>query len=134
MWKANGKKQLSTKFRQHRKERMFESAKRVGWKLQNPTVDILPECLIQEILGFLSYDEATKTSILFKTWLQAWSTLSNLKFTADFYKVNMDLVDNIMERYRDENIPIEKFELSKSYSSCSPRIVPMFYRWLDVAL
>ncbi|KAM3356905.1 putative FBD-associated F-box protein [Capsicum galapagoense] len=98
------------------------------------TVDILPECLIQEILGFLRYDEATKTSILSKTWLQAWSTLPNLKFTADFYEVNMDLVDNIMERYRDENIPIEKFELSKSYSSCSPRIVPMFYRWLDVAL
>ncbi|PHT39103.1 hypothetical protein CQW23_22676 [Capsicum baccatum] len=98
------------------------------------TVDILPECLIQEILGFLRYDEATKTSILSKTWLQAWSTLPNLKFTADFYEVNMDLVDNIMERYRDENIPIERFELSKSYSSCSPRIVPMFYRWLDVAL
>ncbi|KAF3665632.1 putative F-box protein-like [Capsicum annuum] len=98
------------------------------------TVDILPECLIQEILGFLRYDEATKTSILSKTWLQAWSTLPNLKFTSDFYEVNMDLVDNIMERYRDENIPIEKFELSKSYYSCPSRIVPLFYRWLDVAL
>ncbi|PHT38030.1 hypothetical protein CQW23_21603 [Capsicum baccatum] len=46
----------------------------------------------------------------------------------------MDIVDNIMERYRDRNIPIEKFELSKSYYSCPSRIVPLFYRCLDVAL
>ncbi|KAK4732443.1 hypothetical protein R3W88_025431 [Solanum pinnatisectum] len=69
--------------------------------------DLLPIYLIHKILSYLSFTEATRLSILSKTWLQACSTLPNLEFTIK-YRNNMKIVDNIMERYRDGKIPIEK--------------------------
>ncbi|XP_060181966.1 F-box/FBD/LRR-repeat protein At2g26030-like [Lycium barbarum] len=90
--------------------------------------DILPECLVQNILCYLSFKEAANMSILSKTWLQAWLTLPHLEFTFDYLKGKMKKVDNIMERYRDEKIPIEKFELS--YSS----VIPLINKWIDIAL
>ncbi|XP_049374359.1 putative F-box/LRR-repeat protein At5g02700 [Solanum verrucosum] len=93
--------------------------------------DLLPECLIHKILSYLSLTDATRLSILSKTWLQACSTLPNLEFTVK-YRNNLKIVDNIMERYRDEKIPIEKFELSDfSYLRL---VFPMFDKWLDIAL
>ncbi|KAM3327054.1 hypothetical protein P3S67_002180 [Capsicum chacoense] len=100
--------------------------------------DILPECLIQKILCFLSYKEAVKMSILSKTWLQASLTLPNLKFTVDHSNGNMKIVvDNIMERYRKGKIAIEKFELGTTlsrdnYVSC--RVFSRIDKWLDVAI
>ncbi|PHT39084.1 hypothetical protein CQW23_22657 [Capsicum baccatum] len=82
--------------------------------MRRATPNVLLECLIQEILCFLSYEEAAKMRILSKTWLQASLTLPNLKFTVDHSNGNMKIVAyNIMERYRKGKIPIETFELSK---------------------
>ncbi|KAM3326997.1 hypothetical protein P3S67_002123 [Capsicum chacoense] len=99
--------------------------------------DILPEFLIRNILCFLSYEEAIKMSILSKTWLQALSTLPNLKFKVD-YPGNMKIVvDNVMERYRKEKIPIEKFELGTMLSRdnyVSSRVFPWIDKCLDIAI
>ncbi|XP_059310031.1 putative F-box/LRR-repeat protein At4g00320 [Lycium ferocissimum] len=176
MRSPDARKRFRTKFTQHQKERMFEFAERVWWKLQKrdeelisefcrkigvekrvlkvwmhnnkknatlgnryqqpaattngtATADILPECLIQKILCYLSYKEAANKSILSKTWLQAWLSLPDLKFAAAYFKGNTKVVDNIMERYRVRKIPIEKFELS--YSGFS---FPLIYKWLYSAL
>ncbi|KAK4732144.1 hypothetical protein R3W88_025132 [Solanum pinnatisectum] len=96
------------------------------------TSDILSDCLIHKILCFLSFKEATKMSILSKTWLRAWSTHPNLEFKVDYLNDNMKKVDSIMERYRDGKIPIERFELSDS--SYSQEIFPLFDKWLHIAL
>ncbi|KAK4731879.1 hypothetical protein R3W88_024867 [Solanum pinnatisectum] len=95
--------------------------------------DILPECLIQKILSFLSFKEATKMSIVSKTWMQAWSTLSNLKFIVHRRKGDIQIVDTIMERYRDGEVLIEKFELSKLFGDSHP-VFPLVDKWLDIAL
>ncbi|KAG5587527.1 hypothetical protein H5410_047961 [Solanum commersonii] len=44
----------------------------------------------------------------------------------------MEKVDSIIERYRDEKTPIEKFELSDT--SFSEEIFPLFDKWLHIAL
>ncbi|XP_049343985.1 putative F-box protein At1g49610 [Solanum verrucosum] len=106
---------------------------------RTPSIDLLSECLIHKILCCLSFKEATRMSILSKTWLQAWSTLPNLDFTVDFSKGNdMKIVDDIMERYRDGKIPIEKFELSDDRlffeNSHEVLLVPMIDKWLGIVL
>ncbi|KAM3327052.1 hypothetical protein P3S67_002178 [Capsicum chacoense] len=100
--------------------------------------DILPECLIQRILCFLSYKEEVKMSILSKTWLEASLTLPNLKFTVDHSNGNMKIVaDNIMDRYRKGKIAIEKFELGTTPSRdnyVSSRVLSHIDKWLDIAI
>uniref|UniRef100_M1BML7 F-box family protein n=1 Tax=Solanum tuberosum TaxID=4113 RepID=M1BML7_SOLTU len=99
--------------------------------------DILPECLVQKILSFLpSYNQASKMSILSKTWLQAWSTLPNLKFFLfcwEGWESRTKIVDTIMERYGKGKIPIEKFELSEIFVD-SLQLFPMVDKWLLIAL
>ncbi|XP_059310862.1 uncharacterized protein LOC132062275 [Lycium ferocissimum] len=169
--KANGRKRFRTKFTQHQRERMFEFAERVGWKLQKqdeelisefcskigvekrgfkvwllnkkknstlanrdqPTADILPECIIQKILCYLSYREASRMRILSKTWRQAWLTHPNLTFRDISSDEEINIVDKIMERYRDGKIPIEKF----GFNEISRPLVckgEVFDKWLGIAL
>nr|XP_016453074.1 PREDICTED: FBD-associated F-box protein At3g52670-like isoform X1 [Nicotiana tabacum]XP_016453075.1 PREDICTED: FBD-associated F-box protein At3g52670-like isoform X1 [Nicotiana tabacum]XP_016453076.1 PREDICTED: FBD-associated F-box protein At3g52670-like isoform X1 [Nicotiana tabacum]XP_016453077.1 PREDICTED: FBD-associated F-box protein At3g52670-like isoform X1 [Nicotiana tabacum]XP_016453078.1 PREDICTED: FBD-associated F-box protein At3g52670-like isoform X1 [Nicotiana tabacum]XP_0164530 len=98
------------------------------------TADILPECLIQKILSYCSFKRAAKMSILSKTWLQAWLTLPNLKFRARYYK-DVEITDTILERYRDNNIPIDTFEFLNCLESYSREVFfPPIGKWLDIAL
>lgn len=73
-----------------------------------------------------------------KTWLQVWSNLPNLDFTIDYLKDNdMKIVDDIMRRYWDGKIPIQKFELSVETfieDSHEVLLVPMIDKWLGVVL
>ncbi|XP_060182102.1 putative F-box/LRR-repeat protein At4g00320 [Lycium barbarum] len=94
--------------------------------------DVLPYCLIHKILSYLTFTEAAQMSILCKTWLEAWLTLPNLEFTVNHLKGNLKIVDNIMKRYSDGKIPIEKFELSDS--NYSREAFLLFDKWLDIAL
>ncbi|PHT39092.1 hypothetical protein CQW23_22665 [Capsicum baccatum] len=71
--------------------------------------------------------------ILSKTWLQAWSTLHNLELKVDYPDNMKKVVDNVMERYRKEKIPIEKLELSQ-YHNDSHEVFPLIDKWLDIAL
>ncbi|KAF3658884.1 putative benzoate carboxyl methyltransferase-like [Capsicum annuum] len=73
--------------------------------------------------------------ILSKTWKQAWLTLSNLEFRVEYMSRGSVIVDTIMERYRDDKIPIDKFEFS-NYSGSNDNDL-FFIRintWLDMAL
>ncbi|XP_049407801.1 putative F-box protein At3g58860 [Solanum stenotomum] len=94
--------------------------------------DILPDCLIQKILC-LSFKEATRMSILSKTWLQEWLTLPNLEFTINCWEGNINTINTTMERYRKGNIPIQKFELLELFAN-SHEDFPLIDKWLDVAL
>ncbi|XP_055811786.1 putative F-box/LRR-repeat protein At5g02700 [Solanum dulcamara] len=96
------------------------------------TADILPECVIRKILCFLSFKEAAQLSIVSKTWLQAWLAHPNLDVTVDYNGKFLEIVDNIMKRYRDGLIPIEKFELSHFDSSSQG--FPLIDKWFDIAL
>uniref|UniRef100_M1BML9 F-box family protein n=1 Tax=Solanum tuberosum TaxID=4113 RepID=M1BML9_SOLTU len=98
--------------------------------------DLLPECLIQKILGLLSHKEAIKMSILSKTWLQAWLTLPKLVFTVlcwEGWEGTTKIVDTIMERYEKGKIPIQKFELSLFFAD-SPELFHLVDKWLLIAL
>ncbi|WMV47119.1 hypothetical protein MTR67_040504 [Solanum verrucosum] len=98
--------------------------------------DLLPECLIQKILCLISFKEATKMSILSKTWLQAWSTLPNLEFFVNCWRgweAHINIVDTTMERYVKRKIPIQKFELSEIFAD-SPQLFPLIDKWLLIAL
>nr|XP_010326731.1 F-box/FBD/LRR-repeat protein At2g26030-like [Solanum lycopersicum] len=92
------------------------------------TADMLPVCLIRKILCYLSYREASRMRILSKTWLLAWLDLPNLEFSGK----SIAIVDNIMERYRDGNIPIDKFEFDNSKKP--DRISGLIDKWLGIAL
>nr|XP_004247680.1 putative F-box/LRR-repeat protein At3g28410 [Solanum lycopersicum] len=95
------------------------------------TADMLSICLIRKILCYLSYEEASRMTILSKTWLLAWLDIPNLVFTVSSVKT-ITTVDHVMERYKNGNIPIEKFELHNSIKS--KHIFPVIDRWLDIAL
>nr|XP_009800645.1 PREDICTED: putative F-box/LRR-repeat protein At5g41840 [Nicotiana sylvestris] len=160
----NGRKQIRTIFSQYQKKKMLEFAERVGWKLQKrddelisdfcskigvkkrllkvwmhdnentfATADILPNYLIHEILSCLNIKESTKMSILSKTWLQAWSTLPNLKFICK-YSIDSKIIDAILERYRVNKIPIDKFEFSYCLEYRSRDVFPLIDKWLGIAL
>ncbi|KAK4731176.1 hypothetical protein R3W88_024164 [Solanum pinnatisectum] len=84
-------------------------------------------------------------TILSRTWLQAWLTNPNLLFVAcsgaetraewsTRGKINIDIVDKIMKRYRDEKIPIDKFELSIDIAKPTGYIFFLIDKWLDIAL
>lgn len=98
--------------------------------------DLLPECLVQKILCFLTYKRSSKMSIVSKTWLEAWSTLPNLELYLDRGKSNIKMIDTIMERYRDRKIPIKKLRLSESiiYDRCRVSPPIPIDNCLDIAL
>ncbi|KAK4721998.1 hypothetical protein R3W88_012231 [Solanum pinnatisectum] len=101
--------------------------------MKKATADILPECLIGKIVSYLSFKEAAKMSLLSKTWLRSWFMHPNIDFKYLYNGRNLELeiVDTIMDRYRDGKIPIDKFELS--YSDFSLISQPID-KWLDIAL
>ncbi|XP_049391439.1 putative F-box protein At3g58860 [Solanum stenotomum] len=101
--------------------------------MKKASADILPECLIGKIVSYLSFKEAAKMSILSKTWLRSWFMHPNIDFKYLYNGRNLELeiVDTIMDRYRDGKIPIDKFELSYSDFSLISQHID---KWLDIAL
>lgn len=98
------------------------------------TADIFPEYVIHKKLCYLSYGEASKMRILSKTWLQAWSTLPKLEFFVEYFE-ETQIVDAIMETYRENKIPFDKFGFSHS-SKLNRRhqVFSLIDEWLDTAL
>ncbi|XP_004229313.1 putative F-box/LRR-repeat protein At5g02700 [Solanum lycopersicum] len=101
-------------------------------------MDVLSECLIHKILSYLSFEEAAKLSLVSKTWLHAWLAHPNLEFTlvSSEHGHNIhdrNIVDQIMERYRQTKIPIENFHLSVTIFA-HPFAFPQMDKWLDIAL
>ncbi|WMV26220.1 hypothetical protein MTR67_019605 [Solanum verrucosum] len=99
--------------------------------MERVTVDILHECLIEKIVSYLSFKDAAKMSILSKTWLRLWLTHPNVEFKYPYSGKHYsgEILDPIMDRYRDRKIVIDKFELS--YYNFSYHII---VKWLDIAV
>ncbi|WMV10120.1 hypothetical protein MTR67_003505 [Solanum verrucosum] len=103
-------------------------------------MDVLSECVIHKKLSYLSFQESAKLSLVSKTWLQAWLTHPNLEFTLLSSKHGNNIhdrkiVDQVMERYRQTKIPIEKFQLSVTILSLHrPFVFPQMDKWLGIAL
>ncbi|WMV10121.1 hypothetical protein MTR67_003506 [Solanum verrucosum] len=102
------------------------------------SMDGLSECVIHKILSYLSFQEAAKLSLVSKTWLQAWLAHPNLEFTLLSSKHGYNIhdrkiVDQVMERYRQTKVPIEKFHLSVTIFA-HPFAFPQMDKWLDIAL
>ncbi|XP_049347726.1 putative F-box/LRR-repeat protein At3g59170 [Solanum verrucosum] len=104
------------------------------------SMDVLSECVIHKKLSYLSFQESAKLSLVSKTWLQAWLTHPNLEFTLLSSKHGNNIhdrkiVDQVMERYRQTKIPIEKFQLSVTILSLHrPFVFPQMDKWLGIAL
>ncbi|KAM3356016.1 hypothetical protein P3S68_022730 [Capsicum galapagoense] len=96
------------------------------------TADILPECLVQKILSYLSFQEAAQMSILSKTWLQAWLAQANLEFRV--HRCNdFETVDKVLVRYRDRKIPIDEFKFWNFSDFNSSQISALIHKWLGIA-
>ncbi|OIT35238.1 hypothetical protein A4A49_57255, partial [Nicotiana attenuata] len=100
--------------------------------MERATADIIPDCLIDKIVSYLSFDKAAQTSILSKAWLLAWLIHPNLIFSIHYYK-DMNIVNKIMERYRDGKIPIDKFTFSILMSG-SREVFLVIDKWLGIAV
>ncbi|GFP87958.1 putative F-box/LRR-repeat protein at3g18150 [Phtheirospermum japonicum] len=74
----------------------------------------IPELLIQHIQSFLSGKEAIQTSILSKSWYNAWLTRPNLDFNGRDWGVKrfLEFAKKTMQRYGESNLIIESFSLS----------------------
>ncbi|GFQ06514.1 F-box/LRR-repeat protein at3g59200 [Phtheirospermum japonicum] len=75
----------------------------------------LPEPLIQRIQYFLVGKEAARTTVLSKSWRNAWLTRPNLVFDeTDFYPEThkcLEYAKKTIQRYGESNSKIESFKL-----------------------
>ncbi|XP_059317256.1 F-box protein At5g03100-like isoform X2 [Lycium ferocissimum] len=91
-------------------------------------IDMLPDCVTHIVLSHLGFKEAARMSIISKTWLRAWLTHPNLEFRIYDFKC-IKTIDEILERYREENIPIEKLSFY-----VSGEVFPLIDKWFRIAL
>ncbi|XP_071728364.1 uncharacterized protein [Rutidosis leptorrhynchoides] len=88
--------------------------------IRKPQLEDCPQ-LIHRMQSLLAAKEAARTSVLSKSWLQAWSTIPTPRFTKSLQRypnivteeetAYMNLIDNMLLRYDRDNIPIESFDL-----------------------
>ncbi|KAL3651399.1 hypothetical protein CASFOL_004401 [Castilleja foliolosa] len=96
-------------------------------------VSQLPEAIIQHIQSLLTLKQAAQTSILSKSWHNAWSTLPNLDFdqrrSGRDYKSYRDVrgfLESAMrtiQRYEQSNLNIKSFSLSMDRRDSDIRIL-----------
>ncbi|GFP87956.1 F-box/FBD/LRR-repeat protein at1g13780 [Phtheirospermum japonicum] len=78
----------------------------------------IPELVIHRIQSFLSGKEAIQTSILSKSWYNAWLTRPNLDFNQYDYRRHcgvkrfLEFAKKTIQRYGESNLIIESFRLS----------------------
>jgi hypothetical protein len=75
----------------------------------------LPKIILYDILSRLPEEDANRTSVLSKTWLDTWNTFPNLSFSITQSTENIlrfcDFVKRRMLRFRDQGLAIKKFKL-----------------------
>ncbi|KAI3524597.1 hypothetical protein L1887_03256 [Cichorium endivia] len=69
------------------------------------------EELMHHIQSRLPVKEAARTSVLSKSWLQAWSTIPTLRFHVERRRDMKLVVERTLIRYLRDNIPIQTFDL-----------------------
>ncbi|XP_070032898.1 F-box/LRR-repeat protein At3g58900-like [Nicotiana tomentosiformis] len=95
----------------------------------------LPTQILHNILSRLSTKTAAQTSVLSKSWLKACSTNPHLSFDESYFQNFqgnfLRIVDNTLERYRHENLPISTFKLCISFSNQTD-YDGLVDKWLDI--
>ncbi|XP_012845997.1 PREDICTED: F-box/LRR-repeat protein 13-like [Erythranthe guttata] len=95
----------------------------------------LPQGILQQILYHLSQEEAVRTSVLSKSWRYNWCTRPNLDFSdRSFFKGSkqyfLSVVDETLQRYRDQRLCIEEFHLSISLDDSDPASASFLEKWI----
>ncbi|GJS05414.1 F-box/LRR-repeat protein [Tanacetum coccineum] len=95
-----------------------------GVKNSRLEFEYVPE-LLQHIQSLLPPEEASRTCILSKSWLYAWSTIPTLRFSKPLNTQHqhqqqlqheeddkyINLIDHTLLRYKRENIPLQSLDL-----------------------
>ncbi|CAA0822016.1 Putative F-box/LRR-repeat protein [Striga hermonthica] len=95
---------------------------------------LLSEQIIHRIQSFLNGREAAQTTVLSKSWHQAWLTRPNLEFNRyDFYfdydddddDEFLEFMEKTIQRYEESNLKIESFSLTMDMlnSSCETMMI-----------
>ncbi|EYU40826.1 hypothetical protein MIMGU_mgv1a018034mg, partial [Erythranthe guttata] len=78
-------------------------------------ISSLPQEILQRILYFLSQEDVVRTSVLSKSWRHVWCTRPNLVFSDQTFKGKkqdfLSTVDKTIQRYRDQRLCVEEFDL-----------------------
>ncbi|EYU24735.1 hypothetical protein MIMGU_mgv1a026697mg [Erythranthe guttata] len=93
----------------------------------------LSDDILQRILYFLSQEDAVRTSVLSNPWREIWCTRPNLDFSdTNFKQEFLSTVDKTLQRYCDQRICLEKFQLSMSlyYSHSELKSVWFLKKWI----
>ncbi|KAL8053469.1 hypothetical protein ABFX02_05G073750 [Erythranthe guttata] len=116
----------------------MEKAKRNSLSIDR--ISDLPKDMLHRILYFLSQEHAVRTSVLSKSWSYIWCTRPNLYFADIDFKGNEQqnfllTVDNTLQRYRDQNMCLEEFDLyisllGKYYSD--QEFVSLVEKWVPL--
>ncbi|KAL3632210.1 hypothetical protein CASFOL_025194 [Castilleja foliolosa] len=93
----------------------------------------LPQSILHHILSFLSEKCATRTSVLSKPWLDVWSTRPKIELReCDFpwrSELFLSALDNLFQRYHDQNLSIQELCLEMVYDSES---VLILNKWMTI--
>lgn len=86
----------------------MEKRKRSGRRITQ--LEDVPVELIHRLQSMLPVKQAARTCVLSKSWLHAWSTIPTLRFPMQ-RSLTKSQINLILERYHENNIPIESFDL-----------------------
>ncbi|EYU30199.1 hypothetical protein MIMGU_mgv1a020035mg, partial [Erythranthe guttata] len=93
----------------------------------------LSEDILQRILSLLSQEDAVRTSVLSKSWREIWCTRPNLDLSdTNFKQEFISTVDKTLQRYCDQRICLEKFQLSMSLYYSHSELKPVWFleKWI----
>ncbi|EYU45743.1 hypothetical protein ABFS82_O000600 [Erythranthe guttata] len=93
----------------------------------------LPKDILHRILYFLSPKQVVRTSVLSKSWRYDWCTRPNLDFSDMDFIVKMQesvsTVNNILQRYYDQRLCIQKLHRSLLLDNNLDRWVSLLKTW-----
>ncbi|KAL3640911.1 hypothetical protein CASFOL_015879 [Castilleja foliolosa] len=92
----------------------------------------LPQPILHHILSFLSKKCATQTSVLSKPWHQIWSSRPKIELCeSDFpWGRFLSALDNIFQRYHDQNLSIQELYLEIVFDYGS--VVSVLNKWMPI--
>ncbi|EYU30193.1 hypothetical protein MIMGU_mgv1a021686mg, partial [Erythranthe guttata] len=92
----------------------------------------LSEDILQRILSLLSQEEAVRTSVLSKSWREIWCTRPNLDLSdTNFKEEFLSTVEKTLQRYCDQRICLEKFQLSMSLDYSDLKSIWFLEKWIQ---
>ncbi|KAL3637257.1 hypothetical protein CASFOL_019556 [Castilleja foliolosa] len=92
----------------------------------------LPQPILHHILSFLSKKCATQTSVLSKPWRQIWSSRPKIELCErDFpWGRFFSALDNIFQRYHDQNLSVQELYLEIDFDYVS--VFSVLNKWMPI--